>query len=152
MATLNAEARETLDVYGYTPKQWAKIHPTDGTWHGDECGCSDDRCIGFHHDAADDCQCLPAMITEVVRQEIADGEAPTIWTAYQAPRGTCDEVALQAAQEAAETWVKAYKGAGMTSCSLDELINGKPGISHTNQWNDIRWLLWSPGKDARVAS
>ncbi|WP_434317516.1 hypothetical protein [Leifsonia sp. P73] len=144
MPKLNAEARETLDFAGFTPKQWAKIHFNDGVWHGDECGCSDDRCIGHHHETEDDCQCLPAMITEVRRQEFADRAAGPIWTAYQAAVEAGDEVARQAAQDAAETWVKTYKGAGMTSCSLDEIVDGKPGISYTNIWNDRRWLLWSP--------
>jgi len=35
-----------------------------GEWTGDECGCHDDRCIGHHHYAYDECGCLPYSISE----------------------------------------------------------------------------------------
>jgi hypothetical protein len=36
----------------------------DGVWHGDSCGCPDDRCIGFHHEGPDDCHCLEVTLGE----------------------------------------------------------------------------------------
>jgi hypothetical protein len=72
MAKLSREAREILryayrggDRYGYTAKEWAETTGAigaDGKWCGDSCGCSDDRCIGYHHDETDACQCLPSLI------------------------------------------------------------------------------------------
>lgn len=62
---LNNTAREQLRNAGFSPAEWARRnHYTDGTWGGDACGCPDDRCIGFHHDAADDCGCLPALLSD----------------------------------------------------------------------------------------
>ena len=48
MTQLNHEARETLRWAGITPGQWAKRHGYESAkdWRGDECGCTDDRCIG----------------------------------------------------------------------------------------------------------
>lgn len=62
----NYEARETLRVAGFTTRQWARLQGYDSAadWGGDECGCTDDRCIGHHHDLNDDCLCLPALIRE----------------------------------------------------------------------------------------
>lgn len=40
----------------------------DGKWHGDRCGCTDDRCIGYHHDSELDCGCLPVLIDNYVRE------------------------------------------------------------------------------------
>jgi len=61
---LDADAREQLRNAEISQAQWARHHFQDGTWHGDACGCPDDRCIGLHHDAHDDCQCLPALLAE----------------------------------------------------------------------------------------
>ncbi|WIX78674.1 hypothetical protein QRX50_46300 [Amycolatopsis carbonis] len=61
---LNLHAREQLRAAGISQAQWARQYFGDGRWHGDECGCPDDRCIGFHHDAEDDCGCLPALLDE----------------------------------------------------------------------------------------
>lgn len=63
MSKLSAEAKATLKNYGISPSQWAKIQgQTDGKWYGDECGCNDDRCIGYHHDENDECGCLYALL------------------------------------------------------------------------------------------
>lgn len=67
---LNNEARDALRNAGVSQAEWIRRHfgADAKTWHGDACGCSDDRCIGFHHDAQDDCQCLPALLREVSRR------------------------------------------------------------------------------------
>ena len=63
MTTLNADAKATLREAGITQAAWIRAGGwIDGKWHGDECGCSDDRCIGYHHDEDEDCQCLPALL------------------------------------------------------------------------------------------
>ena len=61
---LNSEAREQLRTAGISQAQWARRYFQDGRWHGDACGCPDDRCIGYHHDANDECGCLPALLAE----------------------------------------------------------------------------------------
>ncbi|MEY9850600.1 hypothetical protein ABH923_000278 [Leifsonia sp. EB41] len=65
----------------------------------------------------------------------------SIGSTYQAAQQAGDDVARQAALDAAEKWIKTYKSGGTTSFSFDELSGGKPGISYTNMWNDNRWLL-----------
>ncbi len=65
MTKLNATAREALRAAGISQAAWARENGyADGRWHGDACGCFDDRCIGFHHDGPDDCQCLPALLAD----------------------------------------------------------------------------------------
>lgn len=41
---LTAEGRATLRVYGVTAAAWLRLYPAC-----DDCGCPDDRCIGYHH-------------------------------------------------------------------------------------------------------
>lgn len=69
---LNPTAIATLAVAGITPQQWIDassygyIWPAGETptWTGDRCGCTDDRCIGFHHLGEDDCGCLTVLIDQ----------------------------------------------------------------------------------------
>jgi hypothetical protein len=63
MSRLNAEAKRQLKDAGITQVAWAREHWLDGKWHGDECGCPDDRCIGYHHDSNEECGCLPALLS-----------------------------------------------------------------------------------------
>lgn len=63
MSRLNADAKQALANAGITQAAWAREYFTDGKWHGDKCGCSDDRCIGYHHDENEECGCLPALIS-----------------------------------------------------------------------------------------
>ena len=58
MAKLTEDAKITLREAGVSQAAWAREHFADGQWHGDACGCPDDRCIGFHHYGAEDCGCL----------------------------------------------------------------------------------------------
>jgi hypothetical protein len=60
---LNAAAKATLRDHGVSQAAWARANFADGRWHGDACGCTDDRCIGYHHDEHDDCGCLPALLS-----------------------------------------------------------------------------------------
>ncbi|OLZ56089.1 hypothetical protein [Amycolatopsis keratiniphila] len=62
MTALNDTAKETLADAGITPTEWAQRHFGTTEWHGDACGCIDDRCIGFHHSDDGDCGCLPALL------------------------------------------------------------------------------------------
>jgi len=64
MSALNATAKATLRAAGISQAGWARAHFADGRWHGDACGCSDDRCTGYHHDVGEDCGCLPALLKQ----------------------------------------------------------------------------------------
>ena len=65
MARLNEDAKIVLRDAGVSQAAWARANfMADGKWCGDACGCPDDRCIGYHHDGPDDCECLPALMEE----------------------------------------------------------------------------------------
>jgi hypothetical protein len=60
---LTGEARSRIRDSGLSIAAYVRYHSGgDLEWYGDECGCSDDRCIGYHHDDNDDCGCLPVLI------------------------------------------------------------------------------------------
>lgn len=54
---LNHDARQVLDDRDLTEAGWLALYPG-----ADRCGCPDSRCIGHHHDEADECGCLPAVL------------------------------------------------------------------------------------------
>ena len=66
MAKLNADARHMLEAFEISQAAWIRHHFGEAakTWRGDACGCPDDRCIGDHHDAQDDCGCLSALLDD----------------------------------------------------------------------------------------
>ena len=68
---LNEEAREFLDGRGISVREWAK-HWQDGDpeWHGDACGCPDDRCIGHHHEAGEQCGCIRSLVRDYLHEHI----------------------------------------------------------------------------------
>jgi hypothetical protein len=70
MAKLNDTAKELLREAGITQAEWAYVNGYDGGWGGDACGCPDDRCIDHHHDAEDDCECLPALLAGPPRPDV----------------------------------------------------------------------------------
>lgn len=65
MSKLNVEARYHLRSAGVSQADWARRYFTDAKWHGDVCGCPDDRCIGYHHEQQDECGCLTALLIDV---------------------------------------------------------------------------------------
>jgi len=73
MSTLTKQARETIKWYG-TITGYTRHYFGDHGWGGDACGCVDDRCIGFHHDREDDCQCLLPWLDDYVKAS-RSGEA-----------------------------------------------------------------------------
>lgn len=73
MRGLNPLAKEALAVAGISQAEWGRHFFQDAElWHGDECGCSDDRCIGFHHEPNEPCGCLPALIQNREQDTITD--------------------------------------------------------------------------------
>lgn len=73
MSALSMTARDTIkwatvDVPGASIAGYIRNSGAgDGKWHGDSCGCTDDRCIGYHHDESDSpCDCLTVVLREYV--------------------------------------------------------------------------------------
>lgn len=71
MSRLTREARNEIKASGITIAAYIRDQKPDSgkdgrTWMGDACGCTDDRCIGYHHDESDDCYCLPVLLAESV--------------------------------------------------------------------------------------
>lgn len=64
MAQLTRDARNAIKSSGITIAAYIRDHGDGRTWHGDKCGCSDDRCIGHHYDEGEECRCLPVLIRE----------------------------------------------------------------------------------------
>lgn len=74
LAGLDQDARATIRLAGLTLAEYARAaHGPDASaqrWHGDSCGCWDDRCRdGFHHDPHEPCGCLPVLIEQVRQQK-----------------------------------------------------------------------------------
>lgn len=53
---------------------------TDGKWHGDSCGCPDDRCRGYHHDEHAECGCFEVVLREYVRAAHGRASATDGWS------------------------------------------------------------------------
>ncbi|EWT04823.1 hypothetical protein N864_05800 [Intrasporangium chromatireducens Q5-1] len=80
---LSPAARETIrswwPVAGVRPPTiagYVRHWFPDGQWGGDECGCTDDRCIGYHHDELDECGCLPVLLDEYLESAPSDPLSP----------------------------------------------------------------------------
>jgi hypothetical protein len=74
---LNGTAKATLKDHGVSQAEWARRHFADGRWHGDTCGCPDDRCIGYHHDAGEDCGCLHTLLRRAAEEDrLAAADVP----------------------------------------------------------------------------
>lgn len=140
MTRVNYAARATLRAEGLGPTAWAKLHgyASAADWRGDECGCTDDRCIGYHHDANEECGCLPALIEEHRKRERASVAGREVWEAHvrAVDSGTAEDRA--AADELAAAWISEYHP-GAVSYSLTE---SPRGITYRNRWNDTTWLIF----------
>jgi hypothetical protein len=68
VSKLNEAAKTALRGVGITQAAWARIHFSDGRWHGDACGCPDDRCIGYHHYETEECGCLLVLLAREAGQ------------------------------------------------------------------------------------
>lgn len=150
MTQLNHEARETLRLAGITPAVWAKRHGYQAArdWRGDECGCPDDRCIGHHHDATDECGCLPALIKELRRDERKLADARKVWSAHLHATDSGDDSTRHAAAKLAAEWIATYQP-GTTWYSLTA---SDRGIVYRNQWNDRTWLIYDAENDSVEAA
>ena len=64
---LNEHAKFVLHRADVSQAAWARAHWADGRWHGDACGCPDDRCAGYHHGEAEECGCLPVLLADYLK-------------------------------------------------------------------------------------
>lgn len=82
MTRLHRAARETLRAYGYSEATWSFYWTGDRSWRGDACGCTDDRCVGYHHDVDEHCGCLPALLVDPYYNSSAPrpGDQVEVWT------------------------------------------------------------------------
>jgi len=72
---LSREALDVLRRQGVTRAEWIAYGGwSDGAWHGDRCGCTDDRCAGFHHDEDEPCGCLPVLIDMHLAERVGVSE------------------------------------------------------------------------------
>lgn len=133
MTELNLTAHATLQTAGIDPAEWIRTGgrwpgflSEDGEWHGDQCGCTDDQCIGYHHDADQECGCLPLLIPQYQRNQQAD----RIWRRYRQALDNHDQDAYQDVWDQAEAWIRQHHPRAETF-SLDTLVNGLAGISIT---------------------
>lgn len=88
MTALNAAAKAALRDAGVTQAGWARhwfpcnAVPGDPAteigrpvWLGDACGCTDDRCTGYHHDEHEDCGCLLVLLGQYLTALRAGGSS-----------------------------------------------------------------------------
>ena len=60
---LSRAARATIAAEGITVRQYVDHHAGQDVsrWPGDQCGCTDDRCDGYHHMAGEPCPCVEVL-------------------------------------------------------------------------------------------
>ncbi|TQO19653.1 hypothetical protein FB472_1224 [Rhodoglobus vestalii] len=140
MTQLTSEARATLRNAGFTSSQWARLHGYSGAtdWRGDVCGCTDDRCIGHHHDATDACGCLPALIEDHRRQQRASAAGREVWAAHVHATETGTEEDRATAGELASSWITEYHPNAISH----SLTESPKGITCRNHWNETTWLIF----------
>ena len=85
MSALSQQARDDIQASGLTIAAYIRDRWSDGKWHGDACGCSDDRCIGYHHDEGEECQCPPVLLRDVLASR---ADALTRLVAYREARAS----------------------------------------------------------------
>jgi hypothetical protein len=75
---LNQAAKAVLRDAGVSQAAWARANwSQDGRWHGDACGCPDDRCKdGYHHMPDEECGCLRVLLGQYLKGERTFAERP----------------------------------------------------------------------------
>lgn len=144
MTALTLAARATLEAEGLTPQSWTIWcqGPGETQWHGDECGCSDDRCIGHHHDAAEDCGCLTALLHERSVSYVSAAAAAVVWEAAHDAEHS-DEVE-QLLDDWRQTCAPGFDRVWLVT------TGARPGLYGVNRWNDDEHRLWRPDLDRMV--
>jgi hypothetical protein len=114
---LSASVVAALADSGLTEADYVSRFSADGVWYGDACGCSDDRCAGFHHDEASDCGCFPNLLEQAMdeldleaRSSVEDGEAEAYLAvadeqqAWQVPDELSADATAEHAAELGPEW------------------------------------------------
>ncbi|MEE2568619.1 hypothetical protein V1638_04310 [Pseudarthrobacter sp. J64] len=140
-AAIGAPARALLRDHEISTAEWTRIQFGGDEWFGDACGCSDDRCIGYHHQANEACGCLPALLSNYYRDQAALADGRRVWTAHLRAIETGAPEDREAADRKASLWIEHYYRAAIT-WSLTETVEGRQGITVTNLFNDRTWLVW----------
>lgn len=148
---LGGPARALLRDHGISTTEWTRIQFGGSEWFGDTCGCNDDRCIGYHHDASDDCGCLPALLNNYYQDQAAIRDGRTVWTAHLRALETGAPADRAEADRKAELWTEHYYRTAV-SWSLTETVDGHQGITITNRFNDRTWLVWDDADPQRTPS
>ena len=79
MTRMHEGALQLLRKSGITPDLWARANfQADGQWRGASCGCPDPSCVGVHHQADEECPCLPEHIQEKFPYEYTDPDGDTL--------------------------------------------------------------------------
>jgi hypothetical protein len=83
VTALSAAVKAALRDCGISQAGWARAQGfPDGKWYGDACGCSDDRCIGYHHDEDADCGCFSVLLTREMQVRAAGDRLPELRAAF----------------------------------------------------------------------
>ena len=157
MTVLNATAKATLRSYGVSQAALARRYFTDGRWHGDACGCPDDRCIGYHHDGPADCGCLPAVLDEIRAERQAARRASGPFETEREARAAAHQVVapepgwsiLRSAGNR-ELLARALDGAGVELGAYDERI-----LAWLAGWDDATcavvagWITRAAARDRK---
>ncbi|MFK4806774.1 hypothetical protein ACI3KX_13005 [Microbacterium sp. ZW CA_36] len=98
--------------YATVPEYIAHYFPGSDVWRGDACGCTDDRCTGYHHEGPA-CGCLDVQLDEF-HDDLAVAHRMRDWLAQQQDQA----VALSALGELHE-WSRDIAGARGLDFRLD---------------------------------
>lgn len=73
MPQLSVTAKDTIHDAGLSIAAYVRDQGIGGRWRGDVCGCTDDRCVGYHHDPGEDCLCLPVLVRDTLARLTPSG-------------------------------------------------------------------------------
>lgn len=141
---LNDTARAELRTSNVDPAEWPQLngYGPGEEWRGDACGCTDDRCIGHHHDEAEPCGCLPALIDEHWKTVHAGEEGREVWALHERANASGSAEDRAAADERLSEWIATYQP-GAIAFELTP-----QGITYRNRYNPHTWLVWNAERAA----
>lgn len=61
---INRTFNSLTNSYATVAEYIAHYFPGETVWQGDVCGCTDDRCTGYHHEGSEECDCLDVQLNE----------------------------------------------------------------------------------------
>jgi hypothetical protein len=138
VTTLSAAALAAIRDAGFTRAEWLRMWGYLAAWGGDRCGCFDDRCIGHHHEGAEGCGCLEAMIADAVAWR----------TATRSP----NSVELVGGPYGLNQWVTVTTPAVVANVSTSQGWTGIPvnGVAHEDPADSVIRIETREGWSATV--